>query len=185
MHGTITAAQDAKPLTLTVTGVDWDDLKGSSFYQGELQVQHLLNRIGHELTRQLLAGKVRRPPSLQHAGQRWYRKADSSGHYLTLSGPVSVLRPTYQTSSGGETFCPLEGDCQLAFGAAPPLLAASRRRASAYIHSPNGLPEAGVEWQNRFMNRILIEYYIAIVQSITWIALPSERRTPRHASHAP
>jgi hypothetical protein len=123
MHVTITADQDAKPLTLTVTGVDWDDLKGSSFYQGEQQVQHLLNRNGHELTRQLLAGKVRRPPSLQHAGQRWYRKADSSGHSLTLSGPVSVLRPTYQTSSGGETFCPLEGDCQLAFGAATPLLA--------------------------------------------------------------
>jgi hypothetical protein len=34
-----------------------------------------------------------------------------------------VSRPTYQTSSGGETFCPLEGDCQLAFDAATPLLA--------------------------------------------------------------
>jgi hypothetical protein len=34
-----------------------------------------------------------------------------------------VTRPTYQTSAGGETFCPLEADCQLAFGAATPLLA--------------------------------------------------------------
>lgn len=123
MQVTITADQDAKQLTITVTDVNWDALQGSSFYQGEQQVQHLLSRVGHELTRQLLARKVTRPPSLQHAGRRWYRKADTPGQYLTLYGPGSVSRPTYQTSTGGETFCPLEADCQLAFGAATPLLA--------------------------------------------------------------
>ncbi|MEW6296424.1 MAG: ISKra4 family transposase [Thermodesulfobacteriota bacterium] len=123
MQVTITADQEAKQLTITVTDVNWEEIQGGSFYQGEQQVQHLLTRIGHDLTRQLLAGKVTRPPSLQHAGQRWYRKADSPGQSLTLYGPIRVSRPTYQTSSGGETFCPLEADCQLACGAATPLLA--------------------------------------------------------------
>jgi hypothetical protein len=123
MHVTIRADQDAKQLTITVTGVSWDELQGGSFYQGEQQVQHLVTTVGQELTRQLLVSKVTRPPRLQHAGQSWYRKADSLGHYLTLYGPICVSRPTYQTSSGGDTFCPLEADCQLTFGAATPLLA--------------------------------------------------------------
>ena len=74
MYVTITAAQDAKPLTITGREVDWEDLQGGRFYQGEQQVQQLLNRVGHALTRQLLAGKVTRPPRLRHAGQRWYRR---------------------------------------------------------------------------------------------------------------
>jgi len=123
MQVTIRADREAKQLTITVTDVNWEELQGGSFYQGEQQVQHLVTTVGQELTRQLLASKVTRPPSLHHAGQQWYRKADSAGHYLTLYGPVSVPRPTYQTSSGGETFCPLEADCQLSFGAATPLLA--------------------------------------------------------------
>jgi hypothetical protein len=123
MQVTITVDQDAKQLTITVTDVNWDKFQGGSFYQGEQQVQHLLTAVGHALTQQLLASRVRRPARLHHAGQQWYRKADSLGHYLTLYGPVSISRPTYQTSSGGETCCPLEVDAQLAFGAATPLLA--------------------------------------------------------------
>jgi hypothetical protein len=123
MQVTITADRGAKQLTITVTNVNWEQCQDGSFYQGEQQVQHLLSRVGHELTRPLLASKVRRPPSLEHAGQRWYRKADSPGHYLTLYGLVSVARPTYQTGAGGEIFCPLEAECQLAFGTATPLLA--------------------------------------------------------------
>lgn len=123
MHVTITADQAAKQLTITVTDMNWDKDPSKSFYQGEQQVHHLLTVIGHALIQQLLTRRVRRPARLQHAGQQWYRKADSLGHYLTLYGPVSIARPTYQSSSGGETFCPLEADCQLAFGAATPLLA--------------------------------------------------------------
>lgn len=123
MQVTIKADPEAKQLTITVTNVNWDELQGGSFYQGEQQVQNLVTTVGQELTRQLLVSKVTRPFRLHHAGQRWYRKADSLGHYLTLYGPVCVSRPTYQSSSGGDTFCPLEVDCQLAFGAATPLLA--------------------------------------------------------------
>src|SRR5215204_6274093 len=57
------------------------------------------------------------------AEETWYRKEASAGHYHTLYGPLTLLRHTYQTGAGGQTFCPLEDDCQLRFGAATPLLA--------------------------------------------------------------
>jgi hypothetical protein len=123
MKVTINADREAKQLTLTLTDLDWETFQDRDFYQGEQQIQQVVTAVGQELTRRLLASKVTSVPTLCQAGQVWYRKADSVGHYLTLYGPIMVRRPTYQTSAGGETFCPLEADCQLAFGAATPLLA--------------------------------------------------------------
>jgi hypothetical protein len=119
----INADREAKQLTLTLTDLDWEAGQQRDFYQGEQQLQHVVTAIGQELTRPLLASKVTSVPTLCQAGQVWYRKAESAGHSLTLYGPITGPRPTYQTSAGGETCCPLEADCQLAFGAATPLLA--------------------------------------------------------------
>ena len=123
MKVTINANREAKQLTITLTDLDWEALQQGNFYQGEQQIQHVVTAVGQELTRQLLESKVTSEPTLCHAGQVWYRKADSAGHYRTLYGSLTVTRPAYQTSAGGETFCPLEADCQLTFGAATPLLA--------------------------------------------------------------
>jgi hypothetical protein len=123
MKVTINADREAKQLTITLTDPDWEAVQQRDFYQGEQQIQQVVTAIGQELTRQLLASKVTSVPTLCQAGQVWYRKAESAGHYLTLYGPITVPRPTYQASAGGETCCPLEADCQLAFGAATPLLA--------------------------------------------------------------
>lgn len=123
MKVTLTADREAKQLTLTLTDMDWEAIQQGDFYQGEQQIQQVVAAVGQELTRQLLESKVTSDSTRCHAGQRWYRKADSPGHYLTLYGPLTVTRPTYQTSAGGETFCPLEAECQLAFEAATPLLA--------------------------------------------------------------
>jgi hypothetical protein len=123
MNLTISTNPQAKQLTLTLTDVDWERIQQGNFYRGEQEVQSLLKAIGRELTRQLLECKVSRDLTLEHAGQTWYRKEASAGHYHTLYGPLTLLRHTYQTGAGGQTFCPLEADCQLSFGAATPLLA--------------------------------------------------------------
>ena len=123
MRVTINADRKAKQLTITLTDMDWEAIQQRDFYHGEQQVQHVVTAVGQELTRQLLESKVTSEPTLCHTGQVWYRKADSVGHYLTPYGPLALTRPTYQTSAGGETFCPLEADCQLVFGTATPLLA--------------------------------------------------------------
>lgn len=123
MQVTINVDREAKQLTITLADLDWEAVQQEDFYQGEQQIQRVVTMVGQELTRQLLESKVTAEPTLCHAGQLWYRKADSAGHYLTLYGSLTVTRPTYQTSAGGETFCPLEADCHLTFGAATPLLA--------------------------------------------------------------
>ena len=108
--------------------------------------------MGQELPRPLRVSKVRRPSSRQHAGQSWYRKGDSLGHYLTLYGPVGVSPPPYQTSSGGDTFGPLEADCQLTCGAATPVLAEivscklsalTAREVQQDLAKPHGLALSG------------------------------------------
>jgi hypothetical protein len=71
----------------------------------------------------LLQSKRGAEPTLAQAGQRWYRKEASTGHSPRLYGEVTVERHLYQTSTGGETRCPLEEACQLSFASATPLLA--------------------------------------------------------------
>jgi hypothetical protein len=119
----INADVQAKQLTITFTDVDWEKAQQGNFYQGEQLVQQLLTLSGLELTRQLLASKDCDQPTLTQAGQTWYRKEASLGHYQTLYGPVTLTRHTYQTSAGGQTFCPLEAAGQLSFGSATPRLA--------------------------------------------------------------
>jgi hypothetical protein len=113
----------ANELTLTIRGVNWEEIQHAPFYQGECQVRALLQLLGQELTAHLLQSKDVSTPRLELAGQSYYRKEASAGHYQTLYGEVVVSRHLYQTSAGGATLCPLERNCQLRFGSATPLLA--------------------------------------------------------------
>jgi len=110
-------------LTITIQGLNWDDLEQASFYEGEVQVRDLLKLIGQELTVHLLRSKAVDAPTLEWEGKTYYRKDTSPGHYQTLYGEVVLSRHLYQSSAGGATLCPLERHCQLSFGAATPLLA--------------------------------------------------------------
>jgi hypothetical protein len=110
-------------LTITIEGLNWEELQQASFYAGEVQVRELLKVIGQELTGQLLRRKDVDTPTLHWEGQTYYRKAATRGHYQTLYGEVVLSRHCYQTSAGGATLCPLERACQVRFGSATPLLA--------------------------------------------------------------
>jgi hypothetical protein len=109
-------------LTITIQGLNWDDIEQASFYEGEVQVRDLLKVIGQELTVHLLRSKAVDAPTLEREGKTYYRKDTSPGHYQTLYGEVVLSRHLYQTSAGGATLCPLELHCQLSFGSATPLL---------------------------------------------------------------
>lgn len=123
MKVSITIAPHARTMTITVSGTDWEKTHQQSFYHGEQAVQQLVTSIGRALVRELLQNKGAAEPTLEADGQRWYRKEASIGHYHTLYGEVAVERHLYQTSTGGETRCPLEEECQLSFASATPLLA--------------------------------------------------------------
>lgn len=123
MRVSITTDPHARTLTITVTDADWEQTQQRSFYQGEQAVQRIVTAVGRELVQELLQSKQVAEPVVEHEGQRWYRKEASPGHYHTLYGEVTVERHLYQTSTGGETRCPLEEECQLRFASATPLLA--------------------------------------------------------------
>jgi hypothetical protein len=123
MRVSITTDPRARTLTITVTDAEWEQVQQRSFYQGEQAVQRIVTAVGRELVQELLQSKSKAEPTLEDEGQRWYRKAASAGHYHTLYGEVTVERHLYQTSTGGETRCPLEEECQLRFASATPLLA--------------------------------------------------------------
>jgi hypothetical protein len=123
MKVSISTDATANQMTITLHQLDWAQIQGAAFYQGEKEVQRLLAAIGQELTRQLLESKATTEPTLELKGRTYYRKPASTGRYQTLSGEVAVERHLYQTSAGGATICPLELACQLSFGSATPLLA--------------------------------------------------------------
>jgi hypothetical protein len=111
-------------LTITIRGLNWDDIQQAAFYEGEVQVRDLRKLIGQELTVHLLRSKAVDAPTLEGEGKTYYRQETALGHYQTLYGEVVLSRHLYQTSAGGATLCPLERKCQLSFGAATPLLTA-------------------------------------------------------------
>lgn len=113
----------ANEMTITIRDVNWKQIQQAPFYRGECQVRDLLKQVGQELTLDLLRSQEVDVPSLELAGQTYYRKEATPGHYQTLYGEVVVSRHLYQTSAGGETICPLEINCQLSFSSATPLLA--------------------------------------------------------------
>ena len=123
MKASINANTVTNELTITIEGLNWDDIGQASFYEGEVQVRDLLQLIGQELTVHLLRRKAVEAPTLEWEGQTYYRKDASPGHYQTLYGEVVLSRHLYQSSAGGATLCPLEVNCQLSFGSATPLLA--------------------------------------------------------------
>jgi len=109
-------------LTITIQGLNWDDIQQAAFSEGEVQVRDLLKLIGQELAVHLLRSKAVDAATLEWEGKTYYRKETSPGHYQTLYGEVVLSHHLYQSSAGGATLCPLERNCQLSFGAATPLL---------------------------------------------------------------
>jgi hypothetical protein len=123
MKASISANAETNELTITVHDINWEQSRQASFYAGEVQVRQLLQLIGQALTVELLRSKEIMAAHLEHAGETYYRKEATPGHYQTLYGEVVVTRHLYQSSAGGKTLCPLELQCQLSFGSATPLLA--------------------------------------------------------------
>ena len=122
MKASINTNAVTNELTITIQGLNGEDIEQASFYEGEVQVRDLLKLIGQELTVHLLRSHAVEAPTLEREGKTYYRKDASLGHYQTLYGAVVLSRHLYQTSAGGATLCPLERDCQLSFGTATPLL---------------------------------------------------------------
>lgn len=98
-------------------------LEAVNFHQKELIVRDIVNRVGGELTADMMRTQDVDMERLEINGETYYRKDPSVGQYQTLYGEQLVERHLYQTSAGGKTICPMEINCQMIFGSATPLLA--------------------------------------------------------------
>ena len=87
-------------LTITIEGLNWEDIEQASFYEGEVQVRELLKLIGQELTLHLLRSKAVDAPTLTVEGKTYYRKDASLGHYHTLYGEVGISPASLSAQRG-------------------------------------------------------------------------------------
>jgi hypothetical protein len=74
----------ARTLTSTVTEADWEQTQQRSFSAGEQAVPQLVTAVGQAVVQEVLQRKSQGEPTLEHEGQRWYRKAASTGPSHTL-----------------------------------------------------------------------------------------------------
>lgn len=96
---------------------------GTSMLKQEERLMEALNAVGRAGARHLLGGFDADGQPLLREGRKWTSKGKVAKIYETPWGEVMVERHLYQTSSGGATFCPLEGKARVVGGTATPHLA--------------------------------------------------------------
>jgi len=96
-----------------------------SMLEQEERLMEALNAVGRAGARHLLGAFDAHGQPLVHEQRNWTSKGKVAKIYETPWGEVLLERHLYQTSSGGATFCPLEGRARILGGTATPHLARS------------------------------------------------------------
>jgi hypothetical protein len=97
-------------VTLPLTG---------SMLQAEEAIQDALNEVGLLATEEKLKRFDTDGSPIQLGSVRMTSKGQFAQDYETPYGSVAVPRHVYQTSEGGKTFCPLEGNARMILNATP------------------------------------------------------------------
>lgn len=108
-----------------------------SMLDSEGQIQNKLNEVGTLATGELLKQFDTDGSPLAIGGERFTSKGLFTKNYQTPYGDVEVQRHLYQTSKGGETFCPLEREARI-------ILTSTPRLASQISHKMASTTAAGV-----------------------------------------
>lgn len=108
-----------------------------SMLDSEGHIQNKLNEAGTVATGELLKQFDTDGSPLAIGSERLTSKGLFTKYYQTPYGDVEVRRHLYQTSKGGETFCPLERDARI-------ILTSTPRFASQLSHKMASATAAGV-----------------------------------------
>ena len=90
-----------------------------SMLQAEEAIQDALNEVGLLATEEKLKRFDTDGSPIQLGSVRMTSKGQFAQDYETPYGSVAVPRHVYQTSEGGKTFCPLEGNARMILNATP------------------------------------------------------------------
>jgi hypothetical protein len=91
----------------------------NSFLETETKIQSVLNEAGTIASGEALKQFDTDGLAIEKSGQRWTSKGQQPKTYQTPYGSIEINRHIYQTSAGGETYCPLEVDARIIITSTP------------------------------------------------------------------
>jgi hypothetical protein len=94
-------------------------LSTSSLLDSEESIQAAINEAGTLATGEAIQKFDTNGQKLESAGTKWSSKGKQPKTYQTPYGSVEVFRHVYQSSVGGETYCPLEIDGRIIITSTP------------------------------------------------------------------
>jgi hypothetical protein len=140
-----------------------------SMLSGEDVIQQALNAAGMLASQELLKNFDTDGSPIEAGSVRLTSKGQVLKEYHTPYGLVEVERHVYQTSSGGETFCPLDKDARIV-GSATPKLA----KMVSHKYSRNSVDEVKTDLESNHGRSLSREYIQSIAEMIGTIALAKE-----------
>ena len=140
-----------------------------SMLSGEEVIQQALNAAGMLASQELLKNFDTDGSPIEVGRVRLTSKGQVLKEYHTPYGLVEVERHVYQTSSGGETFCPLDKEARI-IGSATPKLA----KMVSHKYSRNSVDEVKTDFASNHGRSLSREYIQSIAEMIGIIAIAKE-----------
>jgi hypothetical protein len=140
-----------------------------SMLSGEDVIQQAVNAAGMLASQELLKNFDTDGGAIEIAGIRFTSKGQVLKQYHTPYGLVEIERHVYQTSSGGETYCPLDKDARIV-GSATPKLA----KTISHKYSRNSVDEVKTDLQSNHGISLSREYIQKTAEIVGTLAITKE-----------
>lgn len=140
-----------------------------SMLSGEEVIQQGLNAAGILASQELLKNFDTDGTPIQMGSVRMTSKGRVLKEYHTPYGLAEIERHVYQTSAGGETFCPLDKDARIV-GSATPKLA----KMVSHKYSRNSVDEVKTDLESNHGRALSREYIQSIAEMVGTIAIAKE-----------
>jgi hypothetical protein len=141
---------------------------GDSMLESEQSLRAVINEAGNLATGKCLEHFDTDGTALTVGSERFTSKGRLSKTYQTPYGAVKIKRHVYQTSEGGETFCPLEISARLVRSATPHFAL----QASLAMGLMNG--NAALQVLAAHGRVIALSSFQEIAADVAWVALEKE-----------
>lgn len=154
---------------------------GMSMLAQEERLMEALNAVGRAGARHMLGGFDTAGQPLTQAGRTWTTKGKVAKIYETPWGEVMLERHLYQNSSGGATFCPLEGAARITGGTATPHLA----RSLSHKYANNNARAVVRDLEENHGRKLAPSYVADIAQAVAEAAAQPVVENNAHAAQSP
>jgi hypothetical protein len=113
-------------MSVRLTAIEGDTVRielniklSRSMLESEEAILRTLNEAGCVATGEALKRFDTDGSAILIGGMKWTSKGEGSKYYQTPYGEIEVMRHVYQTSAGGQIFCPMERDARIVVTSTP------------------------------------------------------------------